>query len=130
MELQHPLLNIGSTAIAGDSICGINAKYEPSFEALEAELAKQESLTAEKVDWKEVKALATDLLQNTTKDYLVACYLAHSLNITEGYHGLLVGIKILEDFDESKLNTNNYELKKIFDLFSERKFFNIIIMKL
>ncbi|NRA24043.1 MAG: type VI secretion system protein [Oleispira sp.] len=101
MELQHPLLNIGSTAIAGDSICGINAKYEPSFEALEAELAKQESLTAEKVDWKEVKALATDLLQNTTKDYLVACYLAHSLNITEGYHGLLVGIKILEGFTES-----------------------------
>lgn len=102
MELQHPLLNIGSTAIAGDSACGINAKYEPSFEALEAELAKQESLTAEKVDWKEVKALATDLLQNTTKDYLVACYLAHALTVTEGYHGLLVGFKILEAF------TSNY----------------------
>ena len=96
MELQHPLLNIGSTVITGDSPCGINAKYEPSFEALEAELGKQESLNAEKVDWKEVKALSTDLLQNTTKDYLVACYLAHSLNITEGYQGLLVGFKILE----------------------------------
>jgi type VI secretion system protein VasJ len=101
MDLQHPLLNIGSTSIAGDSVCGINAKYEPSFEALEAELAKQESLTAEKVDWKEVKALATDLLQNTTKDYLVACYLAHALSITEGYTGLLVGIKILEAFTEN-----------------------------
>jgi len=101
MDLQHPLLNIGSTSIAGDSPCGINAKYEPSFEALEAELAKQESLTAEKVDWKEVKALATDLLQNTTKDYLVACYLAHSLSITEGYSGLLVGIKILEAITEN-----------------------------
>lgn len=98
MELQHPLLNIGSTAIPGDSPCGINAKYEPSFEALEAELAKQESLSAETVDWKEVKALATDLLQNTTKDFLVACYLTHSLTITEGYEGLLVGIKVLESF--------------------------------
>lgn len=101
MDLQHPLLNIGSTSISGDSPCGINAKYEPSFEALEAELAKQESLTSEKVDWKEVKALATDLLQNTTKDYLVACYLAHSLSITEGYSGLLVGVKILEAITEN-----------------------------
>lgn len=101
MEMQHPLLNIGSTAIAGESPCGINAKYEPSFEALEAELAKQESLAAEQVDWKEVKALATDLLQNTTKDYLVGCYLAHSLSVTEGYTGLLIGIKILEAFTEN-----------------------------
>jgi type VI secretion system protein VasJ len=101
MEIDHPLLSIGLTAIAGESACGINAKYEPSFEALEAELAKQESLTSEKVDWKEVKALATDLLQNTTKDYLVACYLTHSLSITEGYLGLLVGIKILGTFTEN-----------------------------
>ena len=101
MDLQHPLLSIGSSVISEDSPCGINAKYEPSFEALEAELAKQESLSAETVDWKEVKALATDLLQNTTKDFLVACYLSHSLNITEGYEGLLVGIKILEAFTDN-----------------------------
>jgi len=101
MDLQHPLLAIGSTAIHGESSCGINAKYEPSFEALEAELAKQESLNAETVDWKEVKALATDLLQNTTKDFLVASYLTHALTVTEGYTGLLVGIKILESFAEN-----------------------------
>lgn len=101
MDLQHPLLSIGSSALTEDSPCGINAKYEPSFEALEAELAKQESLSAETVDWKEVKALATDLLQNTTKDYLVACYLTHSLTITEGYEGLLVGIKILEGITQN-----------------------------
>ena len=101
MDLQHPLLSIGSSALTEDSPCGINAKYEPSFEALEAELAKQESLSAETVDWKEVKALATDLLQNTTKDYLVACYLTHSLTITEGYLGLLIGIKILEGITQN-----------------------------
>jgi type VI secretion system protein VasJ len=101
MDINHPLLAIGLTPIVGEFACGLNAKYVPSFEALEAELAKQESLTSEKVDWKEVKALATDLLQNTTKDYLVACYLAHSLSITEGYSGLLVGIKILEAFTEN-----------------------------
>jgi type VI secretion system protein VasJ len=101
MDLQHPLLAIGSTAIQGESPCGINAKYEPSFEALEAELAKQESLSSDTVDWKEVKALATDLLQNTTKDYLVASYLTHALTITEGYTGLLVGVKILESFTEN-----------------------------
>jgi type VI secretion system protein VasJ len=101
MDLQHPLLAIGSTAILGDTPCGINAKYEPNFEALEAELSKQESLSSETVDWKEVKALATDLLQNTTKDYLVASYLTHSLTVTEGYTGLLVGVKILESFTEN-----------------------------
>ena len=101
MELQHPLLTIGTSQISDDAPCGINAKYEPSFEALEAELAKQESLSAETVDWKEVKALATELLQNTTKDYLVACYLTHSLTVTEGYTGLLVGLNILSNMTEN-----------------------------
>jgi type VI secretion system protein VasJ len=113
MDLQHPLLAIGSTAIQGESPCGINAKYEPSFEALESELAKQESLTSEKVDWKEVKALATDLLQNTTKDYLVGCYLAHSLSVTEGYIGLLVGVKILEAFTENYWQTSFPPAKRL-----------------
>lgn len=101
MELDHPLLAIAHTPISEDAPCGINAKYEANFEALEIELAKQESLTAEKVDWKEVKALATDLLQNTTKDFLVTCYLTHSLSVTEGYAGLLVGCKIIEGLIEN-----------------------------
>lgn len=101
MELQHPLLAIGTSVISEDAPCGINAKYEPTFEALEAELAKQESLSAETVDWKEVQALATDLLQNTTKDFLVASYLTHALTVNEGYPGLLVGLTILQSFAEN-----------------------------
>jgi type VI secretion system protein VasJ len=101
MELQHPLLAIGTSVISEDAPCGINAKYEPTFESLEAELAKQESLTAETVDWKEVQALATDLLQNTTKDFLVASYLTHALTVNEGYNGFLVGLTILQSFAEN-----------------------------
>ena len=101
MELQHPLLAIGTSVISEDAPCGINAKYEPTFESLEAELAKQESLSAETVDWKEVQALATDLLQNTTKDFLVASYLTHALTVNEGYTGLLVGLTILQSFAEN-----------------------------
>ena len=37
--------------------CGQSARYEPEFEQLEAELAKQESLTPTAVDWGRVVEL-------------------------------------------------------------------------
>ncbi len=99
---QHPFAELGRTPISSDSACGQAVKYEPSFEALEAELAKAESLSSETVDWSQVSSLASSILENESKDFLVASYLTHALLVIEGYQGLSVGFQILHDL------ANNY----------------------
>ena len=59
--------------------CGENIRYETVFEELEAELAKQESLNSETVDWNRVSELSSNILKDSSKDLLVAAYLCQSL---------------------------------------------------
>ena len=92
---DHPLTDIGSKNISDDSPCGENARYEPDFEELEAELAKQESLSSETVDWGKIVNLSAQLTQNKSKDILVGAYLCYGLLLKENYAGLAVGLKIL-----------------------------------
>jgi len=94
---DHVLTAIGIDPVTDSSPCGENIRYEAVFEGLEAELAKQESLSSEVVDWKHVSELSSNILKNSSKDILVGAYLTQSLLITEGYSGLAVGLKILND---------------------------------
>ena len=48
---DHIYGSIGASPVSEANPCGDNIRYEPEFEQLEAELAKQESLSAETVDW-------------------------------------------------------------------------------
>jgi type VI secretion system protein VasJ len=94
---EHSLFLIGSTPISEDQPCGANVRYESDFEQLEAELAKQESLSAETVDWDVVAQLSSRIIQNSSKDLLVGSYLCYALLVKDGYHGLGVGINVLND---------------------------------
>lgn len=98
---RHPLSLIGQEPIDDASPCGENIRYEAVFEELEAELAKQESLSAETVDWNKVTELSASILKNASKDLLVAAYLCQSLLLKEGYSGLAVGINVLADMTET-----------------------------
>lgn len=82
-------------AISEASPCGDNARYNSDFEQLEAELAKQESLAAETVDWNRVIELSSKILQQQSKDILVAAYLCYGLLLKQGYSGLALGLNIL-----------------------------------
>ncbi|MCJ8314776.1 MAG: type VI secretion system protein TssA [Saccharospirillaceae bacterium] len=93
----HEYEHLGSINISDESPCGIAAKYETDFEALEAELAKQESVTAATVDWRDVCQYGVNLLTNQTKDLLVSAYLAKGLVETQGYFGLTLSLKIVRD---------------------------------
>ena len=42
---KHSLYSIGAEPISAEQPCGENVRYESDFEQLEAELAKQESLS-------------------------------------------------------------------------------------
>jgi type VI secretion system protein VasJ len=94
---EHSYFLIGLTPVSEGSPCGENVRYEQDFEQLEAELGKQESLSAETVDWEIVANLSAKIIQNSSKDLLVGSYLCYALLVKENYSGLAVGIKILND---------------------------------
>ncbi len=98
---DHPLSTIGSESISEASPCGENVRYDSDFEQLEAELAKQESLTSETVDWAKVVSLSSSITRNNSKDILVGSYLCYALLVQDGYAGLAVGLKILCDMAET-----------------------------
>jgi type VI secretion system protein VasJ len=94
---NHRFASLGSAPVSPDHPCGVSVRYEPEFEQLEAELAKQESLTPAPVDWKRVVELSALILQTKSKDLLVAAYLCRGLIEAERYQGLAAGLKIVRD---------------------------------
>ena len=78
--------------------CGESARYEPEYEALQAEIAKQESLNPEPVNWGQVIDDAKSILEAKSKDLLVASYLCYGLFERQGYEGLASGVQILLKF--------------------------------
>jgi type VI secretion system protein VasJ len=94
---EHSLFSIGASPISEEQPCGINIRYESDFDQLEAELAKQESLNAETVDWNVVAQLASQIIKSSSKDLLVGSYLCYALLVRDGYYGLSVGLNILID---------------------------------
>jgi len=99
-DKTHALALIGQEPINDAAPCGDNIRYEAVFEELEAELAKQESLSAETVDWNKVTDLSVRILKDSSKDLLVGAYLCQSLLLKEGYSGLAVGLNVLADLTE------------------------------
>ncbi len=101
MEFDQSIIDLGTQIIGEDAPCGINAKYEPAYEQLEAELAKSESINAGSTDWDAVHSFAIDILQNTSKDFPTACYLTYALWNKQQYIGLTTGFLLLEKLSET-----------------------------
>lgn len=88
---------LGTAPIAGASPAGENARYDPDYEALEAEVKKMESLTDEKPAWPKVQDLAQKLLAEKTKDVLVASYLGMAALQNAGFAALAQAIAVQRD---------------------------------
>lgn len=91
--------------IPGENPGGVNVRLESAFESIEREIAKLDSLTVEDpVRWREVLATSHEILQQQSKDFLVACYLTRALcetHVIEGLQqGLMVASGIVEHFWE------------------------------
>jgi type VI secretion system protein VasJ len=96
------LIELGKTPLSGDAPAGVDAKYEPEYEELTAEIGKLTSPTATGgVDWKNVQQLATQILAEKSKDILVTCYLVMSLVQNRQIEGLATGLPILKDLLEN-----------------------------
>lgn len=84
-----------SQPIPGEHPGGVNVRLESAFESIEREIAKLDSLTAEDpVRWREVLATSHGILQQQSKDFLVACYLTRALCETHVIDGLQQGLAV------------------------------------
>lgn len=80
--------------LAGDQPGGVSCRYEPEFEAIEAEIAKLSAITPQAVDWERVVNLATEILSGKSKDMLVASYLGYGLFELHGCAGIAAAVAL------------------------------------
>ncbi len=89
---------LAKTPIKPEAPCGAEARYEPEYELVQAEIDKLSSPTASgQVDWQRVADNAALVLQNKSKDLTIAGYLAVALTITRQVDGLDHGVMVLHD---------------------------------
>jgi len=80
-----------------DAPAGVPARETPEFEALQAEIRKLELPDQPVPDWDGAVRSASLLLEQKSKDLLVATYLCEALFERDGYGGLATGLAILRD---------------------------------
>ncbi|MGE0787598.1 MAG: type VI secretion system protein TssA [Sandaracinaceae bacterium] len=86
--------------IPGDTAVGIDAKYDPAHEALRNDIAALDSPTGGHVEWSDVATRSGDLLKATSKDLLIASYLAYARFETDRFEGLAVGLEVITQICE------------------------------
>jgi type VI secretion system protein VasJ len=91
---------IGKEPISPDQPTGNDVRYEPEFEKLQAEIDKLSSPTEAVTDWKKVVGLGTQILEQKSKDLLVASYLAVALIHRQQVEGIGIGLRVLSDLLE------------------------------
>lgn len=90
MDLETLLAPISDTAPTGE-----DAKYEFSYELMEAEVKKFGSLFGETVDWAVVKAQAEEVLSTHSKDLKACCYLTRALAEDDRLNGVEQGLELV-----------------------------------
>ncbi|MFH1020043.1 MAG: type VI secretion system protein TssA [Pseudomonadota bacterium] len=92
------LAALGRTPIPGPNPAGQDARYDPDYAQLQAEIDKLTSVTrAGEVEWKRVVDLAAGILSLKAKDLLAAAYMSVGLMQTQGLAGLATGTQVLGD---------------------------------
>lgn len=85
------------TPISDSTPAGQDARYEPCYEMMEAEVKKFGSLFDETVDWSCVKAYSTQVLGQYSKDLKAICYLVRALTEDAGLEGFEDGLRLLKE---------------------------------
>lgn len=89
---------LGKTPISAEAPTGSDVRYDPDFEALQAEIDKLASPSAtDGIDWNKVNTRAARILSEKSKDLLVASYLAVSQIHVDQLSGMAVGVTVFRD---------------------------------
>lgn len=94
-DLLDPRIAAWVAPIPGTAPSGIDARYEPLHEAVRAQISLLDAVSGGEVDWDRVRTDAGRLLSATSKDLLVASYLAFALFKLEGLRGLAIGFQTM-----------------------------------
>ncbi len=76
---------------------GEDISYDDKFEAIKGEVEKLASLAGEKPKWDEVASFCEELLQDKSKDFRVACYLATCKCLRQNLEEVLDAITLLKE---------------------------------
>ena len=108
MPLRDDLLN----PISGENPSGANLRYAPVYDKIkearrEDDDAPQGEWKHERkvADWKQVVKLSGEALATKTKDLQLAAWLTEAMLRTEGFAGLLAGLKLLQALIENFWDT-------------------------
>jgi len=93
--------SLGKEPIRPEQPAGVDVRYDPDFEALQAEIDKLSTPSATGgTDWKTVERLAAAILSGKSKDLLAASYFAVAAIRTRGLEGLAQGLQVMGDLIE------------------------------
>ena len=91
---------LAASPVSESSPAGADAKYEPEYEALTAEIGKLSSVSrSSPISWQAVADNGAVILAQKSKDISVAAYMAVAL--TDGAQGFLDGVKLLRGICEN-----------------------------
>ncbi|TVR00713.1 MAG: type VI secretion system protein TssA [Desulfovibrionales bacterium] len=92
------LRTLGQEPIPGPSPAGQDARYDPEYDQLQAEIDKLNSVTnLAEVSWRRVVEAASGILATKSKDLLAAVYMSVGLQHETGLQGLATGSQVLRD---------------------------------
>ena len=106
MKVEIDLVGI-LTPVGDDNPAGEDLRYVLFDEITEARRADDAldrgdwQRDIKSADWETVISLCSDALVNRTKDLQIAAWLTEALTITEGFEGLLTGLKVIRGFLEN-----------------------------
>jgi type VI secretion system protein VasJ len=100
-------------AIPGASPAGAPARLDPAYQLIANEVAKLDAPSGGAVDWKAVVQGAGELLRTKSKDVVLAAFLAHGLQVTQGIDGLATGIGVVADLLDGYWDTAFPEVKRL-----------------
>ncbi|MEW5725164.1 MAG: type VI secretion system protein TssA [Thermodesulfobacteriota bacterium] len=108
------ILELGKTPISAEQPAGEDARYEPEFEELQAEIDKMSVATAggAGINWARVLDLSTRILGEKSKNIQVAAYLGAALIETRKLEGFGLGLVVLKDLVENFWETMYPPLKR------------------
>lgn len=93
---------LAASPVSESSPAGADAKYEPEYEALTAEIGKLSSVSrSSPISWQAVADNGAVILAQKSKDISVAAYMAVALIHTNGAQGFLDGVKLLRGICEN-----------------------------
>lgn len=113
MEQLQERIAAWTAPVSADAPGGTSAKSEPAYDLVTSEVSKLESPTGGAVDWKAVAQEGGGLLENKSKDLLIASYFSYGLFETQGLSGLVNGVGVLQALIENYWDTCFPEAKRI-----------------